>query len=184
MKTVVILDMAHCGTTMLAGIVHRLGIPMMGENSLVDRVEDLDVRDALSSEATFRALCRERNGRSWGFKHPGAWRFAEWLRDYLEYPYYLAIYKDPVSVTWRASRQINGQCLLYTMRRMNDSISGIQASGLPVFWLSYHEAVTEPVLFVRRVAAILGLDADADTVAAAAAFIQPGGYPDERPTNA
>jgi hypothetical protein len=64
MTTAVILDLAHCGTSMLSGVIHRLGIPMVQENynTSPGRMEDADVLASLSRESTFAALCKERSG--------------------------------------------------------------------------------------------------------------------------
>jgi hypothetical protein len=85
MTTAVILDLSLCGTSMLSGVIHRLGIPMVQENynTSPGRMEDADVLRALSSETTFRELCKQRQGTDWGFKHPGGWRFP-WLSHYLD----------------------------------------------------------------------------------------------------
>jgi len=179
MTNVVILDLAHCGTSLLSGVVHRLGIPMVqtNYNTSPGRMEDGDVLKALSSEETFAALCAERRGMDWGFKHPGAWRF-EWMPRYLRAPIYLAIYKDPVTTTFRKFQEIDGVSMLSTIERMRRSVMGIERRQLPCFYLSYYEAVCKPVVFTKRLAHILGVTVDEGQIAHAAAWIQPGGYND------
>jgi hypothetical protein len=176
MTTVVILDCALCGTSMLAGLVHRLGIPMVRDNCRLDKMEDLDIRDALQKEADFARLVQERSGADWGFKWSELARFAAWFKAYLENPIYLAIYKDPVSIAWRRHQEINAKTALDSVLRMRDSLTRIIGSGLPVHILSYTEAVTSPLVFVRRLASIIRVDADERTIAHAATYIQPGGY--------
>jgi hypothetical protein len=180
MTTAVILDLSHCGTSMLSGVIHRLGIPMVQANYRTheSRVEDADVLAALSSEATFKELCKERQGTDWGFKHPGAWRF-EWMPQYLADPVYFAIYKEPISVTWRKYKQIDGISLLSTLDRMRRSVMGIEHRQLPCHYLSYWEAVKSPIVFTRILAAALRLEVDDWTMRHAAEWIQQtGGYND------
>jgi hypothetical protein len=178
MTTAVILDLSLCGTSMLAGVIHRLGIPMVRENYQTSpgRMEDADVLAALSAESTFAALCKERSGQDWGFKHPGAWRFP-WLSWHLEAPVYFAIYKEPVSVTWRKMERIDSISILSTLEKMRRSVVGIEHRDLPCHYLSYAEAVRAPLVFTRRVAETLGVYEDDAQIARAAAWIRTeGGY--------
>jgi hypothetical protein len=164
---------------MLAGVIHRLGIPMVRENynTSPGRMEDADVLASLSAESTFAALCEERNGSSWGFKHPGAWRFP-WLSWYLENPVYFAIYKEPVSVTWRKMAQIDSLSILSTLEKMRRSVVGIEHRELPCHYLSYYEAIARPLVFTRVLAAMLRLEPSEEQIQHAAAWIVPGGYND------
>ena len=153
MKTIVILGMAHCGTTMLAQIVDALGVPMVlgGDRG---HCEDADVARALSKQSWFETLVAERSGRPWGWKHPGGWRFAHYY-GCLENPTYLAIYKDPVTVARRFEHNMpyvqDDHRVQATTAQMLRSINGILSTGLPVHYLSYLDAVRCPYLFVEQV---------------------------------
>jgi len=116
--------------------------------------------------------------RLWGFKYPGAWKFSPLLIAYLKDPIYLAIYKEPVSVTMRRFERVNADKLRNTIRQMEDSIDGIIKSGLPVHFLSYQVAITEPVAFASRLADMVGIAAPKTRLNAIERYVQPGiGYP-------
>ena len=127
MVTVAIIDFAHSGTTMLAGICHILGVPMVGADYKPHKMEDLEVARAIRDEGRFARLVEQRNGQheAWGFKMAGAWKFPNSLA-HLREPVYLAIYKDPVSVTARRFGLSTTAKLANTLEQMKRNFS---ASG-------------------------------------------------------
>ena len=174
MTTVVILGLAHCGTTMVARCLEILGVPMAGGTRYKpDKWEDLGIIKALQDEHAFATIVETRNTRTWGFKYPGAWKFAPLLKKYLISPVYLAIYKDPVSVTLRRFGTITAHKLRNTIRQMEDSIDGIMESGLPVEFLSYKDAIAGPREFVERLADLAGVPVLIERLDAAESYIRP-----------
>ena len=175
-KTVIIIDHAHCGTTMLAGLLEMAGVPMVGTNFKEDKWEDLDIIDSLSSgnEHRFARLVRHRNEQHeiWGFKYAGAWKFMDVMLKYLTNPIFLVIYKDPVAVTMRrfATRDVLIGKLKNTFKQFMEGINGILETRQPVHVFSYEKAVVAPREFVQDLLDIIELDADVDNLAK---FIQP-----------
>ncbi len=177
MTTPVVLGMAHCGTTMLAECLQHLGVPMTlgGDRG---HCEDAGIAHALRKQAWFEAEVATRSGRTWGFKHPGAWRFARYF-ECLEAPVYLAIYKDPVTVARRYPYQdatlTEPQHIHQTASRMMGSLAGMLSSGLPVRYLSYLDAVRDPYAFTVDLVKICGLGVTEKQVYAASSSIKPLG---------
>jgi len=154
---IAIIDLAHCGTTMTAGVLERIGVPMLLQRGKRDKLEDMDAIDALR-QGTFAQLVRQRASLPvWGFKWPGAWKFAPVLRECLPDATYVAIFKESVSVTYRRFGTIGGGKLEATCRWMAEQVAGINATGLPVHWLSYLEAVRSPCAFTARLARLVGV---------------------------
>jgi len=177
MTTVVILDLAHCGTTMVAGVFQLLGVPMVGDQYDSTKWEDLEVIKALQDESAFAWLVANKPDL-WGFKYPGAWKFAPMLKAHLRDAVYFAIYKGPVSVTIRRFGSVNTTKLRNTIQQMNASIDGIIASGLPVHCLSYEFAILAPRAFASRLANLAGLSVNKAQMDAVERYVQPGaGYP-------
>ena len=188
MTTVAIIDFAHSGTTMLAGLCHILGCPMVGDRYKSKKWEDLDVIEAIRDEVRFAELVGRRNAQRhvWGFKMPGAWKFPNSLA-HLRDPVYLAIYKDPVSVTMRRFGKLGLGKVGNTLEQMRLSTEGLASSGLPVHVMSYHWATQNPGAFVKHLVNVTGLTPDYEQVVRAAAFIQPNAnrlrqpYPEVEP---
>lgn len=179
MTTVAIIDFAHSGTTMLAGICEILGVPMIGDNYHEWKWEDHGVIEAIGDgDNSFASLVNERNNKfdMWGFKYPGAWKFMPMLKSYLRNPVYMAIYKDPVSVTRRRFGTSDARFLrklLNTARQMQQSINGIRNCGEPVMVFSYHKAIVKPRRFVLDVVETIGVEPRVANVETAVKFIQP-----------
>lgn len=178
-RTCAIIDFAHSGTTMLAGMLEIFGVPMVNERYQEWKLEDWEVIDAIKAgDDAFATIVAERNERcgTWGFKWPGVWKFEPMISDHLRNPVYLAIYKDVVSVTRRRFGK-SGRCWLKkvrnTARQIRKSVDGICATGLPVHTLSYHYAIIKPEKFVQQLVDATGLDVDQETFNKAVQYIQP-----------
>lgn len=176
MGTIVIVDLAHHGTTMVSGLCCILGVPMLGSRYDEEKLEDLDIEKAMLTHKrdVFDRIVEKRNDAhsSWGFKRVGGWIWAEWFEK-LRDPVYLAIYKDPVTVTRRrfGNAAVNG--ILNTVVQMERSMQGIRNSGLRVHFLSYQTAVVRPEKFVRGIAYWAGVDVSEEQMQKALGYIQP-----------
>lgn len=173
MTVIGVVDLAHCGTTMTAMVLERIGVPMLFRYGNRKKLEDREVIDALLCGETFPALVEHRSGFTWGFKYPGAWKFAPLLQEYIPDAVYVAIYKDPVSVTYRRFGSIGGGKLAKTTLWMLDNIEGLNASGLDVHWLSYRDAIVGPCGFVGRLAGLAGVSVTGGQMDAALGAIAP-----------
>lgn len=174
-RTVAIVDFAHSGTTMLAGVCEILGVPMVGDYYKPMKWEDREVVGALKHEPAFAALVARRNAQYdvWGFKYPGAWKFMHLLRRYLRDPIYLAIFKDPIAVTRRRFHTVTGSKIADTLVQMKAAIDGMKATGEDFYILSYHQATVVPLEFVTQVAALIGAEPTNGQIDCAVGFIQP-----------
>lgn len=177
-KTVAIIDYAHAGTTMLAGMCQILGVPMVGRNYRPEKWEDLDIIEGLKLGSRFDEVVQERNKQydTWGFKALGAWRYRPRVEDRLRNPIFLAIYKDPVSVTMRRfgyPKTCVGRKIVATLKSYIESVDGVRNVGDNVHFFSYSKAVTAPVEFTRRLANTIETEPSKDAMEEAAGFIQP-----------
>jgi hypothetical protein len=182
-RTVAIVDFAHSGTTMLAGVLEILGIPMVGPRYRPLKWEDLDVIESLRDEQRFALLVAQRHKEHaiWGFKYPGAWKFAPLLERYLDDPVYLAIFKEPVSVTGRRFNAVTLNKLGNTLEQMRLAAEGMRATGWPIHLLSYHRATVAPLAFVTELMQVTGIRTTPGRVDAAVRFIQPNPEGGRRP---
>ena len=177
-KTTVIVTFSHCGTTMLAGMLEIFGVPMVGKNYHKMKWEDHDVIEALQDEDQFAALVAKRNQlwSTWGFKYPGAWNFMPLLKRHLRNPVYLAIFKDPVSVTRRRLGKSNGRfshTLRSTIRQYRRSMDALYASGETVHYFSYQKAVMSPREFALELVEVVDLPVSDERIDRAVSYIQP-----------
>jgi len=154
-----------------------MGVPMVGQRYKPDKWEDQDIIGALQDESAFAWLVANKPDL-WGFKYPGAWKFAPMLKAHLHDAVYFAIYKGPVGVSIRRFGSVNARKLQDTIQQMNASIEGIISSGLPVHFLSYEFAITAPRAFAARLATQIGISVSKAQMDAIEQYVQPGaGYP-------
>jgi len=177
-KTVVIIGLAHNGTTMLTGIFECLGVPM-GENVLRMAWEDQDFRWAIKAgERELVEFVELRNAQydTWGVKHVGLSGRLPLLNRVLRNPVFFAILKDPVSVTQRRTNDAETPfipLLVETIHRMCSFVGRIDEHDIPVNVLSYTHAVTKPRAFVEQVVCLSGLSPSPQQIEAAVSFISP-----------
>ena len=173
--TIAVVDFAHGGTTMLAGILQLLGVPMVGKHYRIEKCEDLEVIQAMHDEGKFQQVveCRNRQHPVWGFKMPGAWHYAELLKNNLRSPIFLAIFKDPVSVTRRRFGKVSRLRLISTLNQMQKAADGMRNNNLDVQLLSYLDACNNRELFVDNLIKIAQLEPTHEQRRQAVEFIQP-----------
>lgn len=183
-KTIAIIDLAHNGTTMLAGILEILGVPMVGGRHHTRKWEDHDIIEGLrrndTKKFTEEVAKRDAKHKVWGFKCVGAWRYFDVMDQHLTNPVYLAIFKDPVSVTyrrWQGDKNDFVRKVRNTLNQMKESINEIYNSGRPTHLYSYTKAIVVPKMFIRRLVGDIGLEVTEGEMDRAAAYIQPNvGY--------
>jgi hypothetical protein len=178
-KTVAIIDFAHCGTTMMAGIYEILGVRMVADDYHQMKWEDHEIiLPAKAGDAL--ALLNVVNKRNtehetWGFKFPGMLRVYPDLQHLLADPVYIAIYKDLVSVTRRRFGTSNRQLyrkMLNTAKQMQSSMQSIASSGLEVHLFSYCKAIVDPLGFVLSLASVAELEPQNECIDRAADYVQ------------
>ncbi len=96
------LGVPRGGTSMIAGLLRLIGIPM-GERIDVASNEDLDFPEARASGPALSELIRRRNEQFevWGWKDPLSYTYFEQVLTYLRNPHIIAIFRDPVAVALR-----------------------------------------------------------------------------------
>ena len=178
--TVGIIAFAHSGTSMLSAILEMLGVKMVFgdvEDYHHRKWEDHEFIHKLDDEEAFGEMVARRNEQvdTWGFKYPGAWMHMDRLQRHLREPVYVAIWKDPVSVTLRRfnSRNRFGNKLRNTIRQMKTAMDGLYAAGQPCHHFSYEDAILTPATFAADVASAVGATPTVDQLHNIIDYIQP-----------
>jgi len=165
---------------MVAGILECLGVPMVADNFFGMSWEDSDiVRRLKVSDEAFKEVVDRRNRKNdiWGFKHPGAHRFLKRMKKILRNPVYLAIWKDPVTVTQRRFGYDSERPFILDMQntcvKMANAMWNIYTAEEEVHMLSYAQALIKPRWFVEEIVRVTELDATGAEIANAVKFIRP-----------
>ncbi len=179
-KTVIVLGCARGGTSMVAGLVRKLGI-FMGENIDGPNHEDQDFMH--NDIETLRTVVERRNAEHpyWGWKNTdeGIERIRQ-LLPLLRNPHVIVVFRNVLSIATSFNR--------YETIGFLDGLEDIGARyaaitrftntlSCPVLAVSYDAAILSKTETTRAVAAFLGLSYDRNLLKKAAGFIDSkGGY--------
>ncbi len=184
-RTVICFGVPRGGTSMVAGAILGLGVPM-GE-VLSNNIEDpeFNIVNHGGTVSDFahhaRATIAKRDAAHaiWGFKCPFAAQYLEEIIDDLRAPMLVYAYRDPVPMALRA-RVPAAERLEFVSKRLNAQTGHtalIGALGCPGLLVSYETATRHPSVFIEELAAFLGVEVPAhrDEIVE---FIAPGSYKD------
>lgn len=184
-RTVVCLGTARGGTSMVAGAMVGLGVPM-GTNlpvNIEDPAFNPDQHD-VTLESFVRGLppvITERNSEYvlWGWKFP---RAAAYLRDIagqLRNLHLVVVMRDPIPASLRALKgDIAAIPILVVQdqaRMQARNMRLVEDLNCPTLLVSYERASNRPRVFLDELAAFLNLDVPADP-SAIIEFMKPGSY--------
>lgn len=178
--TIVVLGVARGGTSIVAGALSLLGLPM-GERAVDPVYEDPGLADLCESGDWngVRSCIAAYDARwpSWGFKRPSAIRYVERLQPLLRGPRFVAVFRDLASIAQRNVTSMRIADPLANMRaawrdygRMLDVV---EACGVPALVVSSDKAVRHRAHLIKRLAAFAGLEPDRAQIEAATTFISP-----------
>lgn len=187
-RTIVCFGTARGGTSMVAGAILGLGVPMGGDlgQNLEDRDFNLDRHGGTLEEFTthVRRIIAARNAAhgTWGWKFPRAARYLDSVVGDLRAPHLVCVYRDPVPMVLRA-RSATQEALESVAARLRAHLRNtarIEALGLPCLMVSYEKAAGHPIVFIEELADFLNLPVP-DHVDEIVEFMRPGAYKDPGP---
>jgi len=181
-RTFVVFGVGRSGTSMVAGVLARLGVNM-GENSTIyyEDTEILRVAKAFDEDLWVEKLTPifERKNREfdvWGFKVPALAGKAVRLAKILRNPYFIFIFRDPVAVAVRNLITVNfdvAHSMTATLHMNQIFVNYINQSKIPLMALSYEKSIINPEEVVRKIAEFSGLDSDDARILDAIKFVRP-----------
>ncbi|CAE6518399.1 conserved hypothetical protein [Nitrosomonas nitrosa] len=176
-KTVIVLGVARGGTSMVAGALHHLGIPM-GEN-LSTVYEDVALSKAIEQNCVedIASIITDRNATLlvWGWKRPSAIKHVgAWLGKFRN-PYYVVVFRDLFSIANRNRISMLSD-VVSNMRDANMQyellLNFITGLSSPILLISYEKAMANPLNFVCNLRDLLGINAEV-AIDTAINFIKP-----------
>lgn len=180
--TFCIIGVPRSGTSMVAGILRMLGIPM-GERVDPDNNEDLDFlghngdRDVFRSQERvgeraaylerIRHLICERNASlpRWGWKDPLALYYAEEVVAELRNPHFILVTRDIGAVALREflEEAPEPERLFVYLNRLAAEYGSMSTSltrmDRPTLLVSYERGLRHPAEMIEEIAAFVGMDA-------------------------
>lgn len=173
-KTVLVLGIGRGGTSMVAGVLSKLGI-FMGEE-LRSRYQDQVLLDCMdrNDKARAREVIAERNARYplWGIKKLRLWRWDRLFRQ----PVYVVVFRDLFAVANRRTTIYSSTLLGEMLKVLSLNLMlllFLKLTRRPALLASYEKTLLYPEGFVRGLTVFLGLPDDPEHFSEAVQLIQP-----------
>lgn len=166
-RTLVVLGVERGGTSMVAGVLRALGVPM-GDRAGLNHEDPAFLKD---DPDKLRRAIRTRNKQHdmWGFKVPKASLMLDFYEETLRTPFYVAIYRNSMSVVDSWQQRGAADSPVGVLRRIaayHDAILAMaEKTGAPVLFVNYERAVADEASkrqLVEEMAGFAGIELDHD----------------------
>lgn len=198
-RTIVCGGVPRGGTSMVAGTIHGLGVPMGGDDLPVNIEDPAMNPDVLrQSEQGYdhqifldqtRAYINQQNIElgDWGWKFPRVNAYLPEIVQDLRNPSLVLVYRDTIASSARGIDGIprgtpdRNQKIIAELKsreqiaRRNTVL--IETCAIPTLLVSYERAMARPRPFIKELAAFLGKDVPTD-LDPLVQFMKPGSYKD------
>ncbi len=164
-RTLIVSGVARSGTSMVARVLHAVGVPM-GERLDGVVFEDHEFvemfsRPTVDGEALGRLIQdRDRAHRVWGFKRPHLHRYGPEVISRFRNPHLIVTLRDPAAIAERnaiAEHVDVRTALSMAADDLREMVRFTQDLPCPVLLISYEKAVRHPDRFVERLLEFCGL---------------------------
>mgnify|MGYP000184927422 CR=1 FL=1 len=163
-RTVIVLGQARGGTSLAAGALLNLGLPM-GMECRAPIYEDQPLTRAIrdAGKSKVREIIAQYNERwpQWGYKQPAVQKFWFWNHRLLRNPCYLLIVKDPISIADRLN-QYRGRDTVNearaAMKAYDRLLKFVSSSGKPALLVSYDKLYRYPDQCLPLLAQLTGIE--------------------------
>lgn len=182
-RTVVCFGTARGGTSMVAGAILGLGVPM--GDGIQRNIEDPDFNldrhggPVKAFVKKTRSVVAERNKAHdiWGWKFPFAHRYLDDLIEDLRAPHLVCVFRDPVPSTLRSKREAEDATgfIISRLRAQVRNTAMIDRLGAPCLMVSYEKAAAHPTVFLEELSGFLNLPIPAHS-GDIVDFMTPGRY--------
>lgn len=178
--TIAATGLGRSGTTMIARILHELGL-YMGEKVSERTHEDKKILQTIKTKdiKRFQKICKQRNEEHdiWGFKCPALRGMLVKFTNRMRNPRLIVTYRDVLSISLRNNIALDAE-IVSTMKTAAKGysylINAVEAANVPTLMISYEKALQFPENTVEEIAKFCGLPMDEATKARAVAVIQNG----------
>lgn len=192
-KTVIVLGAARGGTSMVAGLVRMMGIPM-GERIDPPSNEDLDFIEGKEplpaapdpkhpehKRVWERLLglvnARNQKYKDWGWKDPLAFVYIVPLLTHLRNPHLVVVFRDLFSISAREfieTGEGNLETFMRAQRNYAWLLEVLKRRDAPALITGYEKAVLYPGDYAKDLCAFLGYAPTSDFLDKAVHYITPG----------
>jgi len=177
-RTFLVLGAPRGGTSMVAGVMHHLGV-YMGDD-LLSTFEDPGLTNLMlqsrNEELKQAIIDRNLTHSIWGWKFPGLsiLDVLPEISGVLKNPFFLVIYRDVFAMANRNYISAYGDLFANMTSALNyfsELGKFLETNKAPVMLISYEKAMLNPRMFVERISEFMGIGQE--YLENAIAFIEP-----------
>lgn len=169
--TIVVLGCKRGGTSLVAGVLRKLGV-FMGQNmSPHGGHEDTEISQKEVPEIIEMIHKRSKEFDTWGWKDPDCIDYIHYLIEYLKDPVFLVVFRDPMATAMSEAGRQQGKplsvCLWeakIAIKKLVDFALQMRTKGYHVLALSHEKAIVNPEEYVKQLARMLNLKFNQDAV--------------------
>ncbi len=178
-KTVIVLGVPRGGTSMVAGVLTKLGVFMGTKDKLEPFYENTELglcRKAKDKTKTRKTIATYNDKYAiWGMKIlPKSWFF--WFsRDYFRHPVYVVVFRDILAIAKRQVVSLDKSLLTEMFKALWFNcclLVFLWFNKKPTLIISYEKTLLFPESFVEELCSFLGIS-DAHRAESAIKFIRP-----------
>ena len=174
-NTVVVIGVARGGTSMTAGILYHLGVPMHAARPPV--FEDQIIASVFESDDVNDSVIKDCDqADQWAFKRPLAIEYLAKLEATLRNPRFIFVFRDIFALANRSEISVSSDSLPLMQKALQQyaiAVDYLQTTSFPCLLCSSEKISRYPQESVRAIAGFCGLKPDDNKLAAAIRFINP-----------
>lgn len=183
---ILVLGSARGGTSMVAGVLAKLGI-YMGEGVVSPVYESHELSKSLlgRSDRKAKSAVAELNANHavWAWKRPAAVYGLSRTMKRIQPARVIMVFRDPIATATRRSMAVGdlqvsdfdgiSEHLQMILNEYNDMLALAAGLKVPFALVSYDTALRSPEEFVEQLASFLGVSAEPEALVAAIEFVKP-----------
>ncbi|OFC70106.1 hypothetical protein [Alteromonas confluentis] len=178
-RPIVVVGTARGGTSMVAGVLHHLGV-FMGDKAAPPVFEDTHLSSAFerteNDEITEIIRTYNTDNKKWGWKRPSSINYLEKVNDFFDKPLYIFIFKDVLSIAQRNSISMLTEITPTMKQSLNQylkCVEFLESSKPDALLISYDKALGDPKALIDYIINFYDLSPSKAQVDSAINFVQP-----------
>ncbi|GAB3483139.1 hypothetical protein [Polaromonas eurypsychrophila] len=178
-KPIIVVGTARGGTSMVAGVLAKLGI-FMGDKAVAPVYEDTRLSKAFedNDEVQIDKIINEYSVKNakWGWKRPSSIEYLKYADDKFNSPIYIFIYKDILSIAQRnviSALEDISPAMRRAIKQYANSLEFLELKKPYAMLVSYDKALSNPKNFIHSLIDFYDLTPTIAQINDAIKFVQP-----------
>lgn len=176
-RTLVVLGTARGGTSIAAGSLYKLGVPMFNVHAPV--YEEVNISSAFEQqdEQRYRRIINSFNEEPvWAWKRPSSIRYLDVVEKEIRNPFYIVVMRDALSVGSRNGLSMGHDVvssMTSALEQQTILVDFVAKTKSPVLIASVEKIKQYPESFIKRLIEFAGISPEPEQIESAVSYIEP-----------